>query len=52
MTGIVVDKFAYGWIPEEIHFQHPHLTLAQIHGALTFYYENKDEMNTQMQRRA
>jgi uncharacterized protein (DUF433 family) len=41
VTEIVLDKIAYGWSPEEIHFQHPHLSLAQIHGALTYYYENQ-----------
>jgi len=30
---VVLDKIAYGSSPEEIHFQHPHLSLAQIHGA-------------------
>ena len=31
---IVLDKLAYGWSPEEMHFQHPHLSMAQIHAAL------------------
>jgi uncharacterized protein (DUF433 family) len=30
---VVLDEIAYGWSPEEIHFQHPHLTLAQVHAA-------------------
>jgi len=38
---VVLDKMAYGSSPEEIHFQHPHLSLAQIHGALTYYYETR-----------
>ena len=33
---IVLDKLAYGWSPEEMHFQHPHLSMAQIHAALAF----------------
>lgn len=24
---VVLDRLAYGWSPEEIHFQHPHLRL-------------------------
>ena len=31
-------RLAYGWSPEEIHFQHPHLSLAQIHAALAHHY--------------
>ena len=48
---VVTDKLAHGWSPEEIHFQHPDLTLAQIHGALTFYYENKASLDEQILRR-
>lgn len=53
MIEIVVDKLSYGWSPEEIHFQHPNLMLAQIHGALThyYYYENQVEIDAQIQRR-
>jgi uncharacterized protein (DUF433 family) len=47
---VVLDKIAYGSSPEEIHFQHPHLSLAQIHGALTYYYENQDEVDEQIRR--
>ncbi len=47
---IVLDKIAYGWSPEEIHFQHPHLSLAQIHGALTYYYENQNHLDEQIRQ--
>ena len=50
VTEVVLDKIAYGSSPEEIHFQHPHLSLAQIHGALTYYYENQDEVDAQIRR--
>ena len=32
---VVMDKLAHGWSPEEIHFQHSHLSLAHIHAALS-----------------
>jgi uncharacterized protein (DUF433 family) len=47
---VVLDKIAYGSSPEEIHFQHPHLSLAQIHGALTYYYENQARIDEQIRR--
>ena len=50
VTEIVLDKIAYGSSPEEIHFQHPNLSLAQIHGALTYYYENQDKVDEQIRR--
>src|SRR5215475_14491346 len=47
---VVLDKIAYGSSPEEIHFQHPNLSLAQIHGALTYYYENQDQVDEQIRQ--
>jgi len=32
---VVLEPIAYGWSPEEIHFQHPDLSLGQIHAALS-----------------
>lgn len=47
---IVLDKLAYGWSPEEMHFQHPHLSMAQIHAALAYYYENQDKIDEEIRR--
>ena len=49
---VVMDKLAHGWSPEEIHFQHPHLSLAQIHAAFAYYYEHQDEMDQEIIRQA
>jgi len=35
VVELVMAQMAYGWSPEELHFQHPYLTLGQIHSALT-----------------
>jgi uncharacterized protein (DUF433 family) len=48
VVEVVLDQLAHGWSPEEIHFQHPNLSLAQIHGAMTYYYENQVELEAQM----
>jgi uncharacterized protein (DUF433 family) len=48
VTEVVLDKMANGWSPEEIHFQHPHLSLAQIYAALTYYYENQAQIDAQI----
>lgn len=47
---VALDMIAHGWSPEEIHFQHPHLSLAQIHAALGHYYDHQVEMDAQIQR--
>jgi uncharacterized protein (DUF433 family) len=45
---IVEDMLAYGWSAEEIHFQHPHLSLAQIHAALSYYYDHQQDFDQQI----
>lgn len=50
VVEVVLDKLVHGWSPEEIHFQHPNLSLAQIHGALTYYYENQQQFDAEMER--
>ena len=48
---VVLDTLAHGSSPEEIHFQHPHLSLAQIHAALSFYHDHRPELEAEIQRR-
>lgn len=48
---VVLDKIAYGWSPEEMHLQHPHLSLAQIHAALSYYYEHQEALDADIERR-
>ena len=48
---LVVEQIAYGWSAEELHFQHPHLSLGQIHSALAYYWDHKDELDQDIQRR-
>lgn len=45
-----MDQVAYGWDAEEIHAAHPHLSLAQIHAALSYYHDHKADLDAQMQR--
>lgn len=47
---VVLDHMAYGWSPAEIHFQHPNLSLAQIHAALAYYYDHKQAFDTEIER--
>jgi uncharacterized protein (DUF433 family) len=48
-TGVTVRRVA-GWhnlglMPEEIVAKIEHLTLAQVHAALAYYYANRDEID-------
>ena len=46
---VALDQIAHGWSAEEIHFQHPHLSLGQIHAALGYYHDHKAEFDAEIQ---
>ena len=48
---LVVERLAYGWSPEELHFQHPYLTLGQIHSALAYYWDHVEEIDEEISKR-
>ncbi len=48
---VALDQLDHGWSPEEIHFQHPHLSLGQIHAALAYYYDHREELDAEIQAR-
>ena len=47
---VALDHLAYGWSAEAIHEQHPHLSLAQIHSALAFYYDHQAEFDAELEK--
>jgi uncharacterized protein (DUF433 family) len=48
---VASDKLAHGSSPEEIYFQYPHLSLAQIHAALAYYYDHQSELDEEIEKR-
>lgn len=48
---LVLNTVAYGWSPDELQFQHPYLTLRQIHSALAYYWDHKAELDRDTERR-
>jgi uncharacterized protein (DUF433 family) len=51
VVELVLEKMAYGWSAEELHFQHPYLTLGQIHSALAYYWDHQEELDRDIERR-
>lgn len=51
VVELVLEHIAYGWSPEELHFQHPYLTLGQIHSALAYYWDHKEAVDQDIERR-
>jgi uncharacterized protein (DUF433 family) len=50
VVEVVLDHTAYGFSPAEIHLQHRHLSLSQIHAALAYYYDHQAELDSEIQR--
>ena len=46
---IALDVLAHGWSPNEIQLNHPYLSLAQIHAALTYYYDHKALLDAEIE---
>jgi uncharacterized protein (DUF433 family) len=46
----IVEMWRLGVSPEEIPFRYPHLTLAQVFDALSFYQDNMAEINEYIER--
>jgi uncharacterized protein (DUF433 family) len=48
---IALDRIAHGWDAEEIQRHHPDLSLGQVHSALAYYYDHKEEMDREIEAR-
>jgi uncharacterized protein (DUF433 family) len=51
VVALVTPHLAWGWSPEELQYQHPYLTMGQIHSALAYYWDHKEELDADMARR-
>jgi uncharacterized protein (DUF433 family) len=51
LVELVLDHIAYGWSAEELHLQHPHLSLGQILSALAYYWDHKEAIDQDIARR-
>ncbi len=51
VVELVTSHIVYGWSPEELHFQYPHVALSKIYSALAYYWDHKEEIEADMQRR-
>jgi uncharacterized protein (DUF433 family) len=51
VVEVIAEHLAYGHSPEEIHLQHPHLSLAQVHAAFAYYYDHQAELDAELERR-
>jgi uncharacterized protein (DUF433 family) len=47
---LVESYLAHRWSAEELHEQFPTLTMGQIHSALAYYWDNKEEIDRQIEQ--
>ncbi len=38
---VAIEYVAYGWDVDEMHEQHPHLSFAQLHAAMSYYFDHQ-----------
>jgi uncharacterized protein (DUF433 family) len=48
VAQIVMDYLAHGWSPDEMCRHHPHLTPAETHSAMAYYYDHQGEIDTEI----
>jgi uncharacterized protein (DUF433 family) len=51
VVELVREHLGYGWQADELCRQHPHLSLSQVHSALAYYYDHKDELDRDIEER-
>jgi hypothetical protein len=45
---IVMDYVGRGLVPEDIVRHYPYLTLAEVHSAMTYYHDHRDEIDAEI----
>lgn len=51
VVELVLAQAAYGWSAEELGGQFPYLTLGQIHSALAYYWDHREELDADIEAR-
>ncbi len=49
---LVMAQLAHGWSPQELHFQFPYLSLGEIHSALAYYWDHREELDQAIEESA
>ena len=50
VIDIAIEYETLGYSPDEIVDNHPYLNLSQVHDALSYYYENRDELDRKIEQ--
>ena len=50
VVELVTSVKAYGWSPEELHANYPHVSMSKIYSALAYYWDHKEEIDAEIER--
>lgn len=50
VAQIAADHIGNGWSAEEILRQYPHLSASEVHAALGYYYDHRQEIDDELAR--
>src|SRR5436190_9734795 len=48
VAQIVMDYLAYGWSPDEMCRQHPYFRPAEVHAAMSYYFDHQEEIESEI----
>src|SRR5215469_9088078 len=48
VAQIVMDYLAHAWSPDDICRQHPYLAEAEVHAAMGYYYDHRQEIDEEI----
>lgn len=51
VVELVLAQAAYGWSAEELNAQFPYLTLGQIYSALAYYWDHREALDADIEKR-
>lgn len=51
VVELITSVKAYGWSPEQLLENYPHLTLSKIHSALAYYWDHQTEIDATLVQR-
>jgi uncharacterized protein (DUF433 family) len=51
VVELITEFQVHGLSPEELCFQLPHLSLSQVYSALAYYWDHKEEIDRDVERR-
>lgn len=49
---LITSVKAYGWSPDELHNNYPHLSMSKIYSALAYYWDHKEDIDKAIEQEA